>query len=131
MKICPTCQQQFPNGFQYCPNDTDMLLTAEDYLRRTRPITQTPPPAESFSRPASEPAPATRQAAQEAPAAEHPLTQPVHRSAQQSEPPRRPPQTTPMPTTPVAPPTTQMPTAPVAPPTGSFVPPAADRPGNF
>ncbi len=38
MKICPTCQQQFPNGFQYCPTDTDFLVTAEEYLRRTRPI---------------------------------------------------------------------------------------------
>ena len=47
MKICPTCQQQYPNGFQYCPNDTDVLVTAEEYLRRTKPIAQTPPPSES------------------------------------------------------------------------------------
>jgi TonB family protein len=123
MKICPTCQQQFPNGFQYCPNDTDMLLTAEDYLRRTKPIAQTPPPAEPVGRPASEATPLTRPLAQEAPkapATEHPLTQPVSRPAQQqAEPVRRPPQTA------------QAPTAPVAPPTGSFVPPAAERPGNF
>lgn len=39
MKICPTCQQQYPNGFQYCPNDTELLLTQDDYVRRTRPIT--------------------------------------------------------------------------------------------
>jgi TonB family protein len=35
MKVCPTCQQQYPNGFQYCPNDTELLLTAEEFLRRT------------------------------------------------------------------------------------------------
>lgn len=47
MKICPTCQQQFPNGFQYCPNDTDILVTTEEFLRRTKPIAQTPPPVEA------------------------------------------------------------------------------------
>src|ERR1044071_8539569 len=114
MKICPTCQQQFPNGFQYCPNDTDMLLTAEDYLRRTKPIAQTPPPTESFSRPASETVPLTRQPAQEAPKAP-PVTQPLRSAAQQAEPVKRPPQTEPIYT------------APVAPPTGSFVPPVAER----
>lgn len=39
MKICPNCQQQYPNGFQYCPNDTELLVTQDDYARRTRPIT--------------------------------------------------------------------------------------------
>lgn len=43
MKICPKCQQQFPNGFQYCPNDTEYLITNEEHVRRTRPMT--PPPA--------------------------------------------------------------------------------------
>ena len=38
MKICPTCQQNFPNGFQYCPNDTELLLTPEEYQRQTKPI---------------------------------------------------------------------------------------------
>lgn len=38
MKVCPTCQKQYPNGFQYCPNDTELLLTAEEYLRRTLPV---------------------------------------------------------------------------------------------
>jgi hypothetical protein len=119
MKICPTCQQQFPNGFQYCPNDTDMLLTAEDYLRRTKPIAQTPPPAESVSRQASETVPLTWQPAQEvpkAPTVEQPLTQPIRAAAQPAEPVKRPPQTEPIYT------------APVAPPTGSFVPPAANKP---
>lgn len=36
MKICPTCEKQFPNGFQYCPNDTELLVTAEEHLRRTQ-----------------------------------------------------------------------------------------------
>lgn len=40
MKICPTCKQNFPNGFQYCPNDTDLLLTQEEFQRLTVP----PPP---------------------------------------------------------------------------------------
>lgn len=42
MKICPTCQQNFPNGFQYCPNDTELLLTPEEYQRQTKPIAQKP-----------------------------------------------------------------------------------------
>ncbi|MGH9840336.1 MAG: TonB family protein [Blastocatellia bacterium] len=42
MKICLKCQQQFPNGFQYCPNDTEHLITQEEYIRRTRPISAPP-----------------------------------------------------------------------------------------
>ena len=42
MKICPTCQASFPNGFQYCPNDTDVLLTNEEFALRARPVTPTP-----------------------------------------------------------------------------------------
>jgi TonB family protein len=61
MKICPTCQQQYPNGFQYCPNDTDVLVTAEEYLRRTKPISQTPPPMEAPAKAMSETAPIVRQ----------------------------------------------------------------------
>src|SRR5215470_7170341 len=38
MKICPKCQQQFPNGFQYCPNDTEQLILSEEYARRTKPV---------------------------------------------------------------------------------------------
>ena len=41
MKICPKCQQQYPNGFQYCPIDTEVLVTGDEYVRRTR---QTPMP---------------------------------------------------------------------------------------
>lgn len=44
MKICPTCQASFPQGFQYCPNDTDLLLTSEEYALRSRPATQAAPP---------------------------------------------------------------------------------------
>src|SRR5215510_2662455 len=36
MKICPNCQQQLPDGFQYCPNDTEDLITNEEFVRRTR-----------------------------------------------------------------------------------------------
>ncbi|MGE3948260.1 MAG: TonB family protein [Blastocatellales bacterium] len=35
MKICPTCKQEFPNGFQYCPNDTDQLMTKDEFVRHT------------------------------------------------------------------------------------------------
>lgn len=38
MKICPKCQQQYPNGFQYCPNDTELLITNEEHIRRTKPL---------------------------------------------------------------------------------------------
>jgi TonB family protein len=44
MKICPTCQASFPNGFQYCPNDTDALLTSEEYALRSQPVTPSPVP---------------------------------------------------------------------------------------
>src|SRR6266508_3972062 len=36
MKICPNCQQQLPDGFQYCPNDTEHLITNEEFVWRTR-----------------------------------------------------------------------------------------------
>ncbi|MBO0798644.1 MAG: energy transducer TonB, partial [Blastocatellia bacterium] len=38
MKICPKCRQQFPNGFQYCPIDTEFLVASEEYLRRRRDV---------------------------------------------------------------------------------------------
>ncbi|MBO0723296.1 MAG: hypothetical protein J2P41_20910, partial [Blastocatellia bacterium] len=38
MKICPKCRQQFPNGFQYCPIDTEFLIASEEYLRRRRDV---------------------------------------------------------------------------------------------
>lgn len=49
MKTCPKCQQQYPNGFQYCPNDTELLITTEEYIRRTAPLTSAPPARESES----------------------------------------------------------------------------------
>ncbi|MFN0107217.1 MAG: TonB family protein [Blastocatellia bacterium] len=42
MKTCPKCQQQYPNGFQYCPNDTELLMTTEEYVRRTMPLAAEP-----------------------------------------------------------------------------------------
>lgn len=75
MKICPTCQQQYPNGFQYCPNDTDVLVTAEEYLRRTKPIAQTPSPIEVPAKATSEAPQITRQPAIEAPRTS--VTEPV------------------------------------------------------
>lgn len=35
MKICPNCKVTFPDGFQYCPNDTEALLTNEEYIQQT------------------------------------------------------------------------------------------------
>jgi TonB family protein len=43
MKICPNCQQQFPDGFQYCPNDTELLITDEEFARRAERTEQTEP----------------------------------------------------------------------------------------
>jgi hypothetical protein len=43
MKICPNCQQQFPDGFQYCPNDTEHLITDEEFVRRRGRTEQTEP----------------------------------------------------------------------------------------
>ena len=51
MKICPKCQQQYPNGFQYCPIDTEVLVTDEDYVRRTRQTPMPPKPAAGRSDP--------------------------------------------------------------------------------
>lgn len=47
MKICPICQQNFPNGFQYCPNDTELLLTQEDFQRLSPPAPAPPVREES------------------------------------------------------------------------------------
>ena len=38
MKICPKCRHQFPDGFQYCPIDTEFLIASDEYLRRRRGI---------------------------------------------------------------------------------------------
>src|SRR5215470_19875964 len=56
MKICPKCQQQFPNGFQYCPNDTEHLIASEEYARRAKPTTSGPK-IEPIDRPPSIPIP--------------------------------------------------------------------------
>jgi TonB family protein len=34
MKICPTCEAKYPNGFQFCPNDTEALVTTEEFAKR-------------------------------------------------------------------------------------------------
>jgi TonB family protein len=68
MKICPTCQQQYPNGFQYCPNDTELLVQSDDYFRRTQtleavPTMPSPPPVTpAVTKGVEPPAPAPRQA---------------------------------------------------------------------
>jgi TonB family protein len=118
MKICPTCQQQFPNGFQYCPSDTDMLITAEEYLRRTRPII---PPVTPPAPPAAEVVRTAQRAPVEPPtAATVPLPPPTQQTREIPRPrvetqapriearPNVPPQTTPY----AAPPPKQ-PTQPV------------------
>jgi TonB family protein len=56
MKICPKCQQQFPDGFQYCPNDTEHLIASEEYARRTKSTTSAPK-IEPIERPPSIPSP--------------------------------------------------------------------------
>src|SRR5262245_37311218 len=66
MKICPKCQQQFPNGFQYCPNDTELLIAQEDFNRRTRPINAAPV-AKSVEPPISEVVPITNPFSKEEP----------------------------------------------------------------
>lgn len=50
MKICPKCKATFPEGFQYCPNDTEALLTNEEYAQRlavTQPVAQVTVPTVS------------------------------------------------------------------------------------
>ncbi|MBS1809786.1 MAG: energy transducer TonB [Acidobacteria bacterium] len=39
MKICPTCQSSYPDGFKYCPQDNNTLLTGEEFARRSQPVT--------------------------------------------------------------------------------------------
>jgi TonB family protein len=108
MKICPTCQQQYPNGFQYCPNDTDVLVTAEEYLRRTKPISQTPPPMEAPAKATNETAPIVRQPVIETP--KQAVTEPVKPpTAAFSTPTVTPRQPASVPTTPVATPASQAP----------------------
>lgn len=33
MKVCPTCQSSFPDGFKYCPHDNSTLVAGEDFAR--------------------------------------------------------------------------------------------------
>jgi TonB family protein len=56
MKICPNCQQQFPDGFQYCPTDTEHLITGEEFERRARRTEQNEPVRAIPSSPAITPA---------------------------------------------------------------------------
>src|SRR5262249_26252778 len=51
MKICPNCQQQFPDGFQYCPTDTEHLISEEEFAPRAMGTEQTEPPPDSPSSP--------------------------------------------------------------------------------
>ncbi|NBO65493.1 MAG: hypothetical protein EBU88_11755, partial [Acidobacteria bacterium] len=48
MKICPICKQNFPNGFQYCPNDSEQLLTPEDFQRLATQVQTTVTTVETF-----------------------------------------------------------------------------------
>ncbi|MCI0336760.1 MAG: TonB family protein [Acidobacteria bacterium] len=81
MKICPKCQQQYPNGFQYCPNDTEFLITNEEYVRRTKPI-QSKPVKESAEGPAVEVVPITNPFPEEAPTRQRPPVPPPAQEAQ-------------------------------------------------
>src|SRR5437868_1020207 len=83
MKICPTCQASFPQGFQYCPNDTDLLLTSEEYALRSRPATQSAPPEATPPR-VQAPPPALTPVI-EAPPAPLPFRQPDEKRSASSE----------------------------------------------
>ena len=37
MKICPTCQSSYPNGFKYCPQDNSTLMANEEFKQRATP----------------------------------------------------------------------------------------------
>lgn len=42
MKTCPTCQASYPDGFRYCPNDSETLVNSEEYaqqMKKTVPAT--------------------------------------------------------------------------------------------
>ncbi len=40
MKICPSCQAIFPDGFRYCPNDSAELTMGEEYVLRPQTVVQ-------------------------------------------------------------------------------------------
>ncbi len=45
MKICPNCLATFPEGFQYCPNDTEALLSGEEFSQlKSEPLSPTESP---------------------------------------------------------------------------------------
>ena len=70
MKTCPKCQQQYPNGFQYCPTDTELLIKTEEFLRQTAPLVSAP---EGKSAESSEVVPISKSHSKEA----EPVTPPV------------------------------------------------------
>lgn len=70
MKTCPKCQQQYPNGFQYCPTDTELLVKTEEFLRQTAPLVSAP---EGKSAESSEVVPISKSQSKEA----EPVTPPV------------------------------------------------------
>ncbi len=70
MKTCPKCQQQYPNGFQYCPTDTELLIKTEEFLRQTTPLASAP---EGRSAESAEVVPISKSQAKEA----EPVTPPV------------------------------------------------------
>jgi TonB family protein len=157
MKICPTCQQQYPNGFQYCPNDTELLVQSDDYFRRTQTLEAVPnmppptPVTPAVTKSVEPPSPAPRQANAERqiqPVIETPTptpyrqAEPAHRQAEpahrQVEPPRPSAPTEPIRSTGNGPKTTNLsasaPTAPAVPNGGpnkgkAAVTPRADAPG--
>lgn len=36
MKTCPTCQASYPDGFRYCPNDSDTLINNEEFAQKNK-----------------------------------------------------------------------------------------------
>jgi periplasmic protein TonB len=83
MKICPKCQQQYPNGFQYCPNDTEILVAEKETVRHTKPIISRPVP-EAGDGPNVEVVPIAKPVPEEPPTA--PWTPPANRTPSRQEP---------------------------------------------
>jgi TonB family protein len=56
MKVCPTCQSSYPDGFKYCPQDNNTLLTGEEFARRSQPapvVTEAVPEVAALAPPPS------------------------------------------------------------------------------
>lgn len=89
MKICPTCQQQYPNGFQYCPNDTELLVQSDDYFRRTQAL-EAPvvAPVERQPERIAEPTPAALPYRQPEPSRVSGATEPIHSAGRSAREPR-------------------------------------------